>query len=119
MLAAGLQGQVPAGAYTCVLRDPDRAGETTYGRLSVRAAAYRLERTGEATQSGTLHATPGGQLMWNGPLGPIDAQPRRISRGRISTRDDAVNLTFDFAPALPGPPPSTQLLCRMTIGADL
>jgi hypothetical protein len=120
MRAAGMQGLVPPGDYACVLRDPDRPVQTDgYGQLSVRAAAFRLERPGAARQSGTLHATPAGQLIWNGPLGPIDAEPRHVSRARVSASEDVVSLIFDFAPALGAPRPATQAVCSLTVGADL
>lgn len=119
--AAGARGLAPAGDYVCVLRDPDTpaGADAPYGALSVRGDAYRLRLTGGGALAGVLHATPAGQLIWNGPLGPVDADPRRVSRARASGADDILSLVFDFAPALPGPPPRTQLVCRMTVMSDI
>ena len=121
MQAAGARGQVPAGDYVCRLRDLDApaGGETPYGALSVRADAYRLRLQTGATLGGALHATPAGQLIWNGPLGPIDQAPRRVGRARATATDDILSLEFDFAPAPPGPPPRTQLVCRLTVMSDI
>ncbi len=121
MRGAGAQGQVPSGDYLCRLRDPDHptADGQPYGALQIRREAYRLRLETGPVLSGQLHATPAGQLMWNGPLGPIDAAPRRISRGRITAADDVLTLVLDFSPALPGPNPTTQVLCRLTVGSDI
>ena len=119
--AAGARGEAPTGDYACGLLDPDHpaADPHPYGVLSIRGEVYRLRLESAHVLSGQIHSTPAGQLIWNGPLGPIDAAPRRIARARVTTGDDSVSLVFDFAPAVAGNPPSTQLACVMSVAASI
>jgi hypothetical protein len=119
--AAGARGEAPSGDYHCVLLDPDRGPVDLqpYGDLSVRGDAYRLRLAGGRVLSGHLHSTPAGRLIWNGPLGPMDSPPRQISRAMVTSADDTVTLWFDFAPPLPGPPPTTRVACMMSVPSSI
>ena len=120
MASAGAQGLAPAGDYACRLRDPDLpASEAPYGSLSIRGSAYRLRTIDGRTHAGALHSTPAGRLIWDGRLGVIDTEPRRVSRAQTHARDEELSLVFDFTPATQGPPPQTQVICRMTVGSEI
>ena len=121
MVAAGIQGLVSAGDYVCILRDPDQPARlaVSHGTMRVRGAAYQLRTVDGRVHVGSLHSTPAGRLIWNGRLGVIDSVPRQVSAAQTYARDDQLTLVFDFSPATLGPPPQTQMVCRMTVGSDI
>ncbi len=93
------RNRLPQRDYVCTLIGPNRDLDTPYGTMGVNTDLYTLIVKGEGRKEGTLSVSENRRIEVEGDLAVIDGEVRRVTRGRINSEGQTIELAFDFAPA--------------------
>ena len=107
------RARLPQLEYDCVLIGADEDDDRPYGRLGIVNDRYTLVLKGGGRQEGSATLEADRTIRWEGDLGGIDDQPRRVTAGRVNTEGSTVELAFDFSPA--DDAGHSQMVCRAEV----
>lgn len=93
------RGRLPQLEYDCVLIGDDEADDRPYARLGVVNDRYTLVLKGGGREEGSMTLSEDRSIRWEGDLGGVDDAPGRVTRGRVNTEAQTVELAFDISPA--------------------
>ena len=93
------RNRLPQRDYVCTLIGPDRALDVPYGMMGINTDRYTLIVKGEGRKEGALSVNEDRRIQVEGDLAVIDGDVRRVTRGRVNSEGQTVELAFDFAPA--------------------
>ena len=93
------RNRLPQRDYICTLIGPNREQDTPYGSMGVNADRYTLVIKGEGRKEGALSVNEDRRIEVDGDLAVIGGEVRRVTRGRVNSEGQTVELAFDFAPA--------------------
>lgn len=93
------RNRLPQRDYICTLIGPDREQDIPYGAMGVNSDRYTLIVKGEGRREGGLSVGENRRIEVDGDLAVIDGEVRRVTRGRVNSEGQTVELAFDFAPA--------------------
>lgn len=92
------RNRLPQRDYTCFLIGPDRSADVPYGMMGVNTDRYTLVVKGDARHEGSLSVDADRRITVEGDLAVIDGEVRRVSRARVNSEGQTIELAFDFAP---------------------
>lgn len=110
------RGRLPQLDYDCRLIGADEGADRPYGRLGIVNDRYTLILKGGGRQEGEMTLRENRAIAWEGDLGAIDDQPRRVTRARLNTQGSTVEAAFDFRPA--DDAGHDQVVCRAEAPAN-
>ena len=93
------RNRLPQRDYVCTLIGPNRELDTPYGMMGVNTDRYTLIVKGEGRKEGTLSVNEDRRISVEGDLAVISGEVRRVTRGRVNSEGQTIELAFDFAPA--------------------
>ena len=100
------RGRLPQRDYLCGLAGGERAAP--YGTLGIANDRYTFVLKGGGREEGSMTLNSAGGIVWEGDLGRVDDEGRRVSEARINSEGQILSLTFDVAPAVNG---HARLVC--------
>lgn len=93
------RNRLPQRDYVCTLIGPNRDLDAPYGMMGINTDRYTLVVKGEGRKEGTLSVNADRHLQVEGDLVVVSGEVRRVTRGRVNSEGQTVELAFDFAPA--------------------